>query len=309
MHTTSSFVFICLLVFAGHYVSAEIEDQAKSLKTDGAPLAMTTAPSIPITEPTIDTTTAEPTTTTTEPTTTTTTTEPTTTTTTKPKPMPTAGPWFVTDPDTNITCIVIKLSSTFIVPYSTVNKEDKNASLTMPSSVVASGSCKLETVSVSWMSGEEENQLSLEFNRSEKEENNQTVVVFELSKLTLKLFMDAEHFPNASTTGFFKATVNASMYETKLNNSYRCNSEDVIALTADADSKAFVHLSNLQMEAFRTQTDDKFSSAVDCDADGVVTSDIVPIAVGCALAALVVIVLIAYLIGRRRARQRGYQSV
>jgi len=63
-----------------------------------------------------------------------------------------------------------------------------------------------------------------------------------------------------SVSGFFKATVNASMYETKLNNSYRCNSEDVIALTADADSKAFVHLSNLQMEAFRTQTDDKFSS-------------------------------------------------
>jgi lysosomal-associated membrane protein 1/2 len=52
-----------------------------------------------------------------------------------------------------------------------------------------------------------------------------------------------------------------------------------------------------------------FFSAVDCAADKVITSDIVPIAVGCALAALVVVVLVAYLIGRRRARQRGYQSV
>ncbi|KAG0415289.1 hypothetical protein HPB47_007565 [Ixodes persulcatus] len=38
-------------------------------------------------------------------------------------------------------------------------------------------------------------------------------------------------------------------------------------------------------------------------------SNIVPIAVGSALAALVVIVLLAYLVGRSRSRQKGYQSV
>ena len=37
--------------------------------------------------------------------------------------------------------------------------------------------------------------------------------------------------------------------------------------------------------------------------------DIVPVAVGVTLAVLVVLVLVAYLFGRRRARQRGYQSV
>lgn len=47
-------------------------------------------------------------------------------------------------------------------------------------------------------------------------------------------------------------------------------------------------------------------SAVHCTADN--TSDVVPIAVGCALAGLVVIVLIAYLVGRRR-RSGAYQSV
>jgi hypothetical protein len=35
----------------------------------------------------------------------------------------------------------------------------------------------------------------------------------------------------------------------------------------------------------------------------------VPIAVGVALALLVVTVLISYLVGRRRHRQQGYQSV
>jgi len=40
-----------------------------------------------------------------------------------------------------------------------------------------------------------------------------------------------------------------------------------------------------------------------------VPNDIVPVAVGVTLAVLVVLVLAAYLFGRRRARQRGYQSV
>lgn len=38
-------------------------------------------------------------------------------------------------------------------------------------------------------------------------------------------------------------------------------------------------------------------------------TDIVPIAVGCALIALVIVVLIAYLVGRRRAQARGYVSM
>ena len=38
-------------------------------------------------------------------------------------------------------------------------------------------------------------------------------------------------------------------------------------------------------------------------------NDIVPIAVGVALACLVVAVLVAYMVGRRRNRQNGYQSV
>ena len=45
---------------------------------------------------------------------------------------------------------------------------------------------------------------------------------------------------------------------------------------------------------------------MDCDYK---PNDIIPIAVGVALAALVVAVLVAYIVGRNRQRQRGYQSV
>lgn len=51
-----------------------------------------------------------------------------------------------------------------------------------------------------------------------------------------------------------------------------------------------------------------FPGITECPADDN-TNSVVPIAVGAALAALVVIVLIAYLIGRRRSRQSGYEQV
>lgn len=49
-----------------------------------------------------------------------------------------------------------------------------------------------------------------------------------------------------------------------------------------------------------------FRTPMDCDYK---PNDIIPIAVGVALAALVVAVLVAYMVGRRRNMQRGYQSV
>lgn len=66
-------------------------------------------------------------------------------------------------------------------------------------------------------------------------------------------------------------------------------------------------ISKVMLEAFHTKQDAIFSNAKDCDA--IDTQDIVPIAVGCALVALIVIVLIAYLVGRRRSQARGYLSM
>lgn len=45
---------------------------------------------------------------------------------------------------------------------------------------------------------------------------------------------------------------------------------------------------------------------IDCDA---MPNDIVPIIVGVSLALLVVLVLVAYMVGRRKRRQNGYTSV
>ena len=49
-----------------------------------------------------------------------------------------------------------------------------------------------------------------------------------------------------------------------------------------------------------------FQVAMDCLYE---PNDVVPIAVGVALAVLIVVVLVAYIVGRRRNQARGYQSV
>jgi hypothetical protein len=69
-----------------------------------------------------------------------------------------------------------------------------------------------------------------------------------------------------------------------------------------------VEAKNVRFDAFRDESapHEGYQIPMDCAYQ---PNDIVPVAVGVTLAALVVIVLIAYLLGRRRARQRGYQSV
>lgn len=102
----------------------------------------------------------------------------------------------------------------------------------------------------------------------------------------------------------------APLFSTPTQHSYHCNREQTLNLTSIGGSNqtvAYLSVSHVQLEAFHAHNDSSFSTAKDCDA--IDTPDIVPIAVGCALAALVVVVLIAYLVGRRRRQTRGYVSM
>lgn len=97
-----------------------------------------------------------------------------------------------------------------------------------------------------------------------------------------------------------------NQFETPTAFSYMCNADVQLPLTGGNS----ITLSRVQWEALRGDNKDTtFKAAKECSNDDSDVSDIVPIAVGCALAGLVVIVLIAYLVGRRQNRQRGYESV
>jgi len=126
-----------------------------------------------------------------------------------------------------------------------------------------------------------------------------------------------------STLNVDSSEVPKIMFHTPLERSFTCGAWGSTKLPAKNTIKpqpvtpitlpdATVQTSMLKFDAFRNDPNRKppsateFRNPLDCE---VQPNDIVPIAVGIALAVLVVVVLIAYVIGRRRNRQRGYESV
>uniref|UniRef100_A0A183CH73 Lysosome-associated membrane glycoprotein 1 n=1 Tax=Globodera pallida TaxID=36090 RepID=A0A183CH73_GLOPA len=94
--------------------------------------------------------------------------------------------------------------------------------------------------------------------------------------------------------------------QSKYSNGYTC-SENKLTLS-DASSLSFDYL---KLVAFYNNDKADFRDGQiyeNCPMD-VRTSDLVPIIVGALLAGLVIVVLIAYLIGRARAKRQGYTSV
>lgn len=95
---------------------------------------------------------------------------------------------------------------------------------------------------------------------------------------------------------------NGTYGDVTADNSYLCKAKQDIMFDS-----ATLSLTNVQLQAFSKDTSKFSGKPVECSLDAY-TSNIVPIAVGAALAALVVIVLIAYLVSRSR-NQSGYESV
>lgn len=98
------------------------------------------------------------------------------------------------------------------------------------------------------------------------------------------------------------------------NTSYSCPLNKSVDLMSVDNQRAKIRIPFIQVQAFSFPMSGNFSTGFNCeDADTGGSSDdddkIVPIAVGCALAGLVIIVLIAYLIGRFRNRKTDTYQV
>jgi len=211
--------------------------------------------------------------------------------------------------DPNKTCVIIQLAVQLNLTYNTIDDKPANTLFSVPvnDTKAVDGSCEKESQSITVQWGKSNN-MKLTF------KVNDTASQFMLSELDLSI--------NATEMGVNDAKADQIIhlyhinddFTTPLAMSYHCNKYQVLAFTNSTDSKdskiivANATISHVQLEAFnKNQKGDQFSTARDCEA--IDTPDIVPIAVGCALAGLVVVVLIAYLIGRRRAQARGYLSM
>nr|XP_057932581.1 lysosome-associated membrane glycoprotein 2 isoform X2 [Doryrhamphus excisus] len=106
----------------------------------------------------------------------------------------------------------------------------------------------------------------------------------------------------SSGAAFSEGNSSLSLWEASVGSSYMCNKEQNYTITSQLSVFTF----DLQVQPFGVKKG-LFSTAEECFLDSDL-SFLVPIAVGVALSFLIVLVLISYLIGRRKSRT-GYQSV
>lgn len=194
----------------------------------------------------------------------------------------------------------------FNITYTTTENTTKYAILDIPKNTSASGSCgnDSQVMNLAWYNeGNKSNILTVVFKK------NVTDSHFMIQNISLVLTPSEEIFPSIKDKNITKLYNNKTEFSTPLSKSYRCAKEQSFNLLQDGTNVTIgnIELSHVQLEAFHKTMDGSFGAAEDCE--GSSSPDIVPIAVGCALVGLVAIVLIAYLVGRRRSQARGYLSM
>ncbi|XP_033994963.1 lysosome-associated membrane glycoprotein 2 isoform X1 [Trematomus bernacchii] len=191
-------------------------------------------------------------------------------------PAPTTGKYTV-QPDVNSTaCLLADFGLRFKIKDEEMNFE--------PNGTAVTGKC--------------------EVNSSELVLTSSTVTIkFTFTNDTKKFRLHALNVTGKTSSGvaFSAANTNLSLWESAVGSSYMCNKEQNYTISADLSIYTF----ELRVQPLAVKKG-IFSTAEDCQADG--DSFLVPIAVGVSLLVLILIVLLAYFIGRKRNMTVGYES-
>lgn len=194
------------------------------------------------------------------------------------------------------------MSLEFVIKYTAeVNgtKTNETVSVVMKELAGYDGECSdsFETLTVDYKAG-----WSLEFNYTLKQS-----AYFELNSLNFKYDVDGVTFPNVTESELGPKSVeleNQSLFSANKGTSYKCYAETNVTLS----DNVVLQITKYQAQPFLGPKNTGFDTATECSADTTGTSKLVPIIVGASLAALVIMVLVAYIIGRRKHRP-GYQQV
>ncbi|XP_076160636.1 lysosome-associated membrane glycoprotein 1 isoform X2 [Ptiloglossa arizonensis] len=199
----------------------------------------------------------------------------------------------------NTICIVVQMSVHLNVSYNTVKNKISFKEFDIPDNAVknatkAYGTCGEfeQTLTLMWPSKNNTNgSMTLHFKK------NATQNHYFLQRLLVVL--PVIDFPNSTLKNNVTLVHETSNFTTALSDSYRCMRQQTLYFNKNVDNNVtgYLTVSNLQFQAFRTNNSTVFGLAQDCTVD---TPDSVPIAVGCILTGLVILVLIAYLCGRQR---------
>ncbi|GAA6084224.1 lysosome-associated membrane glycoprotein 2 isoform X2, partial [Tachysurus ichikawai] len=133
--------------------------------------------------------------------------------------------------------------------------------------------------------------------------SDKIIVQFVFANQTSKFFLSGLNLTVVPGSGpnFNAVGTNLSLWEASLGSSYMCKKEQSFNISGVLILNTF----ELQVQPFGV-TNDQFSTAHECSVDD--ASLLIPIIVGAALAVLILIVVIAYVIGRRKTYV-GYQTL
>jgi lysosomal-associated membrane protein 1/2 len=220
----------------------------------------------------------------------------------------------VTENKTN-TCINIKFMVQIAIKYNSSTGQNMtafnipaNASVIGDKSHCSSETLPTETIFIRFVDEEYTSaDLVLTFNKSD---GNVFVEEIELTfNLTKTLFPDYIH-PDQYDKKVTVTKKKLNLFSVSKSHSYLCVDAQTAQLDTDKNIglETEIRFTNSQVQAYiDSSRSGKFDSEINCKTTEI--NDVVPIAVGAALAGLVIIVLIAYFVGRRRSRRLAYQSV
>ncbi|KAM3836985.1 lysosome-associated membrane glycoprotein 1 [Vipera latastei] len=186
-------------------------------------------------------------------------------------------------------CLLASMGLQLNLTYNTQNKTVRSKVLNIPRNAISSGQCDNNTVTLNLTS--ESTKISLNFVQNSSTE-----------KYFLHGILVNANLPSEATEKSISVANNSlSALKATVGKSYKCVAEEIIQVS----DKASINIYNVQVQAFKI-AGYKFGAVEECQLDE--NNMLIPIVVGAALAGLVLIVLIAYLIGRKRSHA-GYQTI
>ncbi|CAI9179034.1 unnamed protein product [Rangifer tarandus platyrhynchus] len=212
-----------------------------------------------------------------------------------PQPSPTPAPASPTVfrysvNGTNGTCLLVSMGLQLNVTYRTVDNKTATRELNVsPDSTTFGGTCAATLATLELYNSD----LLL------------LVLQFSLNESSSRVFLQGVQLnltlPDARGHSFTASNSSLSALQATAGSSYKCDAEQRLRVTSTFSLNMF----RVWVQAFRVDGG-KFGPVEECQLDE--NSMLIPIAVGGALAGLVLIVLIAYLIGRKRSHA-GYQTI
>lgn len=205
-----------------------------------------------------------------------------------PSPNPEVVKYNVTDSHGR-SCLLASMGLQLNVTYPAKDKFKSNV-LNLPKSASQSGTCDNSTIFLNLTF--DQNNLNFSFAQ------NSSTGKFFLRGIDVSTQLP----PEANTSQPFTVSNHTlSALKASVGKSYKCRAEENIWVRNDT----FINIFDVQIQAFKIDGDN-FGPVEECQLDE--NNMLIPIIVGAALAGLVLIVLIAYLIGRKRSHA-GYQTI